>query len=242
MDSKNQLILMHDRLIVLFKGKSQVFLRSSILNIELNRKKLIIPLVVGGIGTSMAIIAMSMGWYHRTLNLLTIFFFFGIMYYGFIGKDALEVFEKGNSSVFLLPKITRPLVDFKNFFLANNSLSHYSKQNFIYHLARPKDWESQLQSLNYQADSLKNEGFIHASFEEQIRETYQKYYSDMQSMVLITIAVDFVEPELKYEFNSTRKASFPHIYGKLNKTAIARLQYYGVNQNSDLELGEPNKS
>ena len=69
--------------------------RSQIHGMELNRKKLIIPLVIGGIGTSLAIVAMSMGWYDRMLNVIAIFIFFGILYYGFIGKDAIEIKEKG---------------------------------------------------------------------------------------------------------------------------------------------------
>lgn len=211
-DVNNQLILTHDRLIIIYKGKSQVYYRSNILKFELTRKKLIIPLIVGGIGTSMAMIAMSMGWYHRQLNLIVMFSFFGIMYYGFIGKDALELFEKGHSNIFLLNKVNKSISSFLRFFSSNQAFQSYTGQNFIYHLADPKEWEGQLGNLDYKVESLDKEGFIHASIASQVESTYNRYYNHKDSMVLLTIVPDFLSAEVKYEFSEDRNESFPHIF------------------------------
>ena len=117
LNGKNdQLILTHDKLIVIFKGKSQVFYRSNILKLILTKKKLIVPLIIGGIGASLSIIAMSMGWYYRQLNLVIVFLFLGVLYYGFTGKDALELFEKGHSNIFLLKKTLPSIQKFLSIF------------------------------------------------------------------------------------------------------------------------------
>ncbi|MEQ6118215.1 DUF952 domain-containing protein [Reichenbachiella sp. MALMAid0571] len=229
LNSKNdQLILTHDKLIVIFKGKSQVFYRSNILKLILTRKKLIVPLVIGGIGASMSVIAMSMGWYYRQLNLIIIFLFLGILYYGITGKDALELFEKGHSTIFLLNKTLPSIQKFLSVFNSSQAHLQYTSQNFIYHLADPKEWESQLTEEHFTPVNFENEGFVHASNATQVRETYQKYYSHKDAIVLLTIVPEFLSAQLKHEYNSDRKESFPHIYGSINKTAIVRLQYYSA--------------
>lgn len=225
-DPNFQLILTHDKLIVVYKGKSQVFYRRNILNIELSKKKLIVPLVIGGIGTSMAIVAMSMGWYHRQLNLFTIFFFFAVMYYGFVGKDALELFEKGHSNVYLINKVLPSIRRFIGFFNSSQAFLQYTGQNFIYHLAEPKEWEEQLTNENYTTKGLEAEGFIHASTREQLQATYERYYSDRDTMVLLTIVPDFLSNKVVHDYSHASKEHFPHIYGPINKTAIVRLMYY----------------
>ena len=235
LDNKNdQLILTHDKLIVIFNGKSQVFYRSSILKLILTKKKLIIPLLIGGIGASMSIIAMSMGWYYRQLNLMIIFLFLGILYYGITGKDALELFEKGHSTIFLLNKTLPSIQKFLSVFNSSQAHLQYTSQNFIYHLADTKEWEGQLTSDYFTPGNFENEGFVHASNATQVKETYQKYYSNKDAIVLLTIIPEFLSGQLKYEFNSARNKAFPHIYAPINKTAIVRLQYYSTESATNL--------
>ena len=99
-DKSNQLLLFSSRLIVFFKSKKTEFEYPQILSIVVGHKKLIIPLVLGGIGTSFSMLALSVGWYHYQLNLFAIFAFFGFMYYGFLGKDAVLIGEKGAGTRF----------------------------------------------------------------------------------------------------------------------------------------------
>lgn len=235
-DVNNQLILTHDKLIIIYKRKSQVYYRSNILKFILVRKKLIIPLIIGGIGTSMAMIAMSMGWYHRQINLIVMFSFFGLMYYGFTGKDALELFEKGHSNIFLLNKVMPSISAFLRFFSSSQAFQSYTGQNFIFHLADPKEWENQLSNQDYKVESLDREGFIHASIASQVETTYNRYYGSKDSMVLLTIVPEFLTAELKYEFSEDRNESFPHIFGSINKTSIVRLQYYSADSNVNFRL------
>ena len=229
LNGKNdQLILTHDKLIVIFKGKSQVFYRSNILKLILTKKKLIVPLIIGGIGASLSIIAMSMGWYYRQLNLVIVFLFLGVLYYGFTGKDALELFEKGHSNIFLLKKTLPSIQKFLSIFS--------SSQNFIYHLADPKEWENQLSEEHFTPENFKDEGFVHASNAAQVQATHQKYYSEKDAMILVTIVPEFLTGQLNNEYNSDRNEVFPHIYAPINKTAIIRLQYYSSDSSTDLFL------
>ena len=121
-------------------------------------------------------------------------------------------------------------------FNGSQVLLNYKTQSFIFHLADPKLWEDQLQNENYLVDSLEKEGFIHASTSSQVEDTYRKYYSAKESMVLLTIVPNFLSAELKYEFSQDRNESFPHIFGSIHKTAIIRLQYYSAERNSDFRL------
>jgi len=222
-DKKNRIILTNDKLVVIYKGKMQAFYKSNILKLSIDRKKLIIPLIAGGIGTTFSMIAMSMGWYDRQINLFTTLIFFGIMYYGFIGKEALEVFEKGNSNIYLLNNNFESVRQFMKFFNANKSIDSAPSNQKIYHIATKISWESQEQNIEYIHESLSKEGFIHASTAELLVETYQLYYRAEEELVLISIIPERLQHALKYEYASSRNADFPHIFGTINKTAIQRV-------------------
>jgi uncharacterized protein (DUF952 family) len=225
-DTRNQLMLTHDKLIVVYQGKAQMFYRSSIQQLAVGVKKLIVPLVLGGIGTSMGIIALSMGWYHRQLNLLFVFVFFAVLYYGFVGKEALELIEKGHNSIFLLKRVKSSLRRFLVFFQTSQRATMHRESQYIYHLAEPEEWERHLTDEQYTPGSFSDEGFIHASTADNLADTYTRYYSGRESMVLLVIAPGLLIPAVTYVYSEERDCHFPHIQGPLNKTAIVGLHYY----------------
>jgi uncharacterized protein (DUF952 family) len=219
-DTKNRILLTNDKLVVIFNGKVQAYFRSNVLSLIINKKKLIIPLVFGGIGTSLSMIATSMGWYDRQIILFITLVFFGVLYYGFVGKDALELTEKGNNNIFLLGGNLTTVMQFINFFNATKNIhSNYSNLK-IYHIATKKAWEEQIYNVNYNHISLENEGFIHASTAEHLLESYNLYYETDQELILLDIIPELLAPEVKYELAERRNAYFPHIFGTINKTSI----------------------
>lgn len=229
-DQKNKIFVTSDKLIIVFKGKIQAFYRSNILKLNLAKKKLIIPLIVGGIVTSLSMLAMSMGWYDRQLNLFVTLLFFGVLYYGFIGKEALEIHEKGNTNVYLLGSNLEYVRKFMQFFGATKSLAQVHSNQKIYHICTVDSWESQVTKTEYKHNSLDEEGFIHASTAIFLTETYKLYYSEGERLVLITILPELLKNELKYELAESRNAHFPHIFGTINKTAIQAAFFFNTEE------------
>ncbi|MEO9803908.1 MAG: DUF952 domain-containing protein [Reichenbachiella sp.] len=229
------MLVLYDKvLVVIFKDKRTDFALSNIKGLTINRKKLIIPLVIGGIGTCFSWLALSLGWYHYQTNLLLVFLFFGWMYYGFLGKDGLELMEGKHHHVYLIKANQFVLNTFLKFVKERMFMSPVLPESLSFHLATKKDWESQDQSTLYAHASLESEGFIHTSYFSELKTSYERYFSPTDELVLIGIDLSKVEAEVDMAQVSSRNAVFPHIHGKLNKSAIVFLR--PVRTSTDLDL------
>ncbi|HYJ76025.1 MAG TPA: DUF952 domain-containing protein [Kineosporiaceae bacterium] len=97
----------------------------------------------------------------------------------------------------------------------------------IYHIALEKDWESALEAGEYRISTLgrtlEEEGFLHASYGNQVRTMADRFYADVsEPLVLLTIderrltvplQVDAVGPEGEAD-------AYPHVYGALDVAAV----------------------
>jgi len=95
----------------------------------------------------------------------------------------------------------------------------------IYHIAETADWEQAQRDGQYtmstRGRTLAEEGFIHASREDQWRATKQRFYADVpEVLVLLEIDPALLTSELRIEEVPQAGDSFPHIYGPLNLDAV----------------------
>ncbi len=88
----------------------------------------------------------------------------------------------------------------------------------IVHLCPRKDWEEAKNQGEYKAASLATEGFIHCSRPDQLLEVANRYYQEVQDLVLLWIDPEKIKPEVCWE--ESDGAIFPHIYGVLNLDAV----------------------
>ncbi len=96
----------------------------------------------------------------------------------------------------------------------------------IYHLAEPAEWTDALESGSYERStrgvSLADEGFIHASSEEQWPVVRRSFYGDVAGpLLLLEIDPDLLASPLVVEVgNPETGEEFPHIYGPLDVDAV----------------------
>lgn len=93
----------------------------------------------------------------------------------------------------------------------------------IYHIVTPEVWEKFKDEEEYEAESLSSEGFIHCSFAEQFEGVLQRYYSGVEKVLILTIEPEKLTSKLVNE-PSTNNEIYPHIYGKINKSAIVEIK------------------
>jgi len=93
----------------------------------------------------------------------------------------------------------------------------------IYHIVTPEVWEKFKDENEYEAESLTTEGFIHCSFAGQLEGVLQRYYSGAKKVLLLTIEPEKLASKLVSE-PSTNNEIYPHIYGKINKSAIVNIE------------------
>lgn len=93
----------------------------------------------------------------------------------------------------------------------------------IYHIVTPEVWEKFKDENFYEAESLASEGFIHCSYPNQLEAVLERYYKNEKRVLILQINPNLLTAELIAE-PSTGGEVYPHIYGKINKTAIADIQ------------------
>lgn len=95
---------------------------------------------------------------------------------------------------------------------------------FIYHIANATDWEQALTDGEYRVStrgrSLDDEGFIHASTEDQVAPVANAFYRGDDDLVVLVIDTGLVQPEIRHENVPGWDKPFPHIYGPLNPAAV----------------------
>ena len=93
----------------------------------------------------------------------------------------------------------------------------------IYHIVTPEIWEKYKDEPEYEAESLQTEGFIHCSYRNQIEEVLERYYKNSPSVFVLHINPHLLTSELIAE-PSTGGEIYPHIYGRINRSAIVDVE------------------
>lgn len=90
----------------------------------------------------------------------------------------------------------------------------------IYHITSEERWQKALDRGYYEHESLQTEGFIHCSYLEQIPRTLEKHFPQETQVYVLHIVEKRVRDILRKEVNPESGEIFPHLYGKMDITAI----------------------
>ena len=93
----------------------------------------------------------------------------------------------------------------------------------IYHIVLPEVWEKFKDEYEYEAESLRTEGFIHCSYQNQLEDVLERYYKNERKVLILHINTNRLTSALIAE-PSTNREIYPHIYGKINSSAIAAVE------------------
>ena len=93
----------------------------------------------------------------------------------------------------------------------------------IYHIVTPEVWEKFKDETEYQAESLESEGFIHCSYRSQLDSVLERYYKNRSKVFVLHVNPHLLTANLIAE-PSTNGEIYPHIYGKINKSAIVETE------------------
>jgi uncharacterized protein (DUF952 family) len=94
----------------------------------------------------------------------------------------------------------------------------------IFHVVTGQNWQNALQLGFYEAESLAKEGFIHTSTAEQVAGVLERYYPNQNNLFLLHIDETKLTAPLKYELAPSVNEEFPHIFGRLNLDAVAKVE------------------
>ena len=98
--------------------------------------------------------------------------------------------------------------------------------NIIHHLAFRADWEAGVASGEYRAPSLAEEGFIHASGdEEQMLRVAVRLFAGRIDLLALEVDIDRLPEESPVIREAARSGEiYPHVYGPINPGAVVRVR------------------
>jgi uncharacterized protein (DUF952 family) len=228
-EEKNKCLLTDQHLVILLKNTENSFPLNQIVNIQLENRYSMFPLIAGGIVLPLSLVAIFNNLYDPWI-LIYLMIIGGLSFYmGWLGHPVISIISKGSINDTLhLKNISESLRTFINFTneVVKMGINDELKAPHIYHVVNKKDWEEQKFSKQYAPPSLQSEGFIHCSQKEQLAPTIKRFFSGQTDLWVLHIDPLKVKAQIKYEPAEDAQGLFPHIYGVLNLDAVVKVEHW----------------
>ncbi len=101
----------------------------------------------------------------------------------------------------------------------------WDRASRVFHVALPDDWATAQSSGEYtmstRGRSLAEEGFIHCSFADQVEDIANRYYADLDELVVLTVDPSLLGRQLVVEepFPGAPQR-YPHVYAAIPVSAV----------------------
>ncbi len=101
----------------------------------------------------------------------------------------------------------------------------------LFHCAMPDDWAAAFQTGGYTMSTrgmtLDEVGFVHLSTRAQVEGVANRFYADVEQLVLLTIDQEKVPSEIRWESPAPDVDElFPHVYGPLPIAAVVSTLFW----------------
>jgi len=90
----------------------------------------------------------------------------------------------------------------------------------IYHVTTADEWKTAQNKGFYESASLKTEGFIHCSEQQQVDGVLERYFTGKTNLVKLVIDTSKLTSRYIHEWSPSIRDTFPHIYGPVNLDAV----------------------
>lgn len=90
----------------------------------------------------------------------------------------------------------------------------------IYHITTTEDWNKAKSLGYYEHPSLKEEGFIHCSQENQVAGVLERYFAGATGLIKLVIDTDKLTSKYVFDWSPSTQDTFPHVYGPININAV----------------------
>lgn len=225
-DNNNRCLLTETALFITRKGKTTRYPIAEIALLSINRRKMMLPLITGGIFSPLSVLAIVKNLFVPWAILSWLLLNLLLLYFGWQGYSVLTVELHGIHHDFPIRSRGNNLyafVDFVNEYVIQPS-GKSRQVSALYHIVPMREWNIALESKRYAPDSLSREGFIHLSTREQLPVVQERHFKNHADLVLLHIDPLKVTAALKFETVYPEEAPYPHLYGPLNLDAVIRAE------------------
>lgn len=224
-DRHNQCLLTEKSLVITRKGKTASFLLPEVTCLSLNSRKMMLPLIAGGIFAPLSILAIDKNlfepWAILTWLILNLFLF----YFGWMGYSVLTVEHNGIHQDFPVKYPGENLKAFIKF--VNEYLRMSGKEaqvSPVYHILSADVWEIARNHPSYAPETLKPEGFIHLCTKDQLPRVLDRHFKNKEGLLALCINPIKLKAALKYETVYEQEGLYPHLFGPINLDAVINVE------------------
>lgn len=224
-DNNNRCLLTETTLFITGKGKTIQYPIAEIALLSINRRKMMLPLITGGIFSPLSVLAIVKNLFVPWAILSWLLLNLLLLYFGWQGYSVLTVELHGTHHDFPIRSRGNNLyafVDFVNEYV--RSTGKRRQVSALYHILSMKEWNIARESKNYAPSTLAQEGFIHLSTGEQLPLVRERHFKNHTDLVLLHIDPLKVTAALKFETVYPQEGPYPHLYGPLNLDAVIKAE------------------
>ena len=220
-DSRNRAILTSEDLIIIRKAKSHIFALDNIRLLAFHKRKLLLPLIMGGILVPLGLVAMFGDYFNPYLVVLLILSGIYLFYEGFNERWTLTVHGLSsdvNFSLFFVSDNLRAFVDFVNGQLPSAS-GTVRKQGYIYLLLPLELWTGSAGSDNIDLGTT-----IHKAYTRRQWVAKKDRDDPDQVHVILTLNPLKAWTRINYDHDRDTGEFRPLVHGILSKDAIVEVK------------------
>jgi len=106
----------------------------------------------------------------------------------------------------------------------------------VLHVALSADYARARDSGRYRCSSLVDEGFIHCCDPDQLAGVVDRYYADVDDLVLLVVDPAALDVELRRENAGGGEELFPHVYGPILLEAVRETRPFDLGSPARIAL------
>ncbi len=221
-DQDNKCMLTSERLIVVYRGRPYSFERQHIRDLYFSWRRLLFPLVAGGISAPLSLLAIFMNLYNPWPLMFIFFLGLALFYLGLQQHPVLTIKDTVKEHDFFLREKTPNLKEFLSFarqviFSGGNIMS----------LAVPLEhWQAVEHQAVFSPLDMNEKVRLRLMNTQQLRRWKQQKYRSAGWVVLHLDTVKLQQADIRYEQSGGGDELYAYLYSSFRKEDIVRKEYF----------------
>ncbi|MDF9800735.1 uncharacterized protein (DUF952 family) [Catalinimonas alkaloidigena] len=221
-DKENKCILTSQRLIVIHRGRVNSFERHHIKDLGFSKRRIMLPLVSGGIMAPLSLLAIFLNLYNPWPLMFIFFLGLALFYLGWQQHPVLTVRDGVKEHDFFLKEATPNLRAFTSF--ARQVI--FQGSSWLFYPILLEEWVMIKEEEVFEPKALKRKNFLRLMNNKQLVRWRQQKRNKVAAYAILHIDPLKVKANIRYE--TTERGSpelYAHVYGAIEREAIVKTEY-----------------
>ena len=200
---------------VVRKGKPVSYELQDLVRLAHQDRKLIVPLVAGGIISTLSVLSITNFLFNPLLILIILFTGLGLFYYGWLGSQALNIVTKAGEYNVFIPAVSENLKAFTSYVNDNLPFDGSTPFRLFYHPMSPSRWAELENSMKFDLTGEKLYTYRSLMSESEIPDEH----------VCLVIDPELINTEIRFRMEDGNLV--PVLSGNLAREAVSEILRIG---------------